>query len=181
MAGLESPLTGVWAYPFAKFFHQPVNCEGKYTSSFFVALRFAHTAKRVDIGPLVEDFMQIVNSFEGRSATMDLTMRIVAKKYLPSFVFSADEVMPKIEVENDATTHVDGAGDAANVSKGNPGKQVGVNETMKSSEDKAASEPVTNEDGQVDTPLPLSGKKKPLDSTVSPSDNISPLKRTRIV
>ena len=65
IVGLESPIDGVQAYPHAKFFHrrEKKGMEGgiddeniKYVTSHFVALRFAHTAKRVDLGPLVMDF-----------------------------------------------------------------------------------------------------------------------------
>lgn len=95
--GLESPVDGVQAYPYAKFFHrqEKKDAEGgndaeniKYVTSHFVGVRFAHTAKRVDLGPLVMDFLQVVNSFEGRSSGMDLTMHIVTKKDLPSYVFA---------------------------------------------------------------------------------------------
>jgi poly(A) polymerase Pap1 len=95
--GLESPVDGVQAYPYAKFFHrrEKKDVEGgndveniKYVTSHFVGVRFAHTAKRVDLGPLVMDFLQVVNSFEGRSSGMDLTMHIILKKDLPSYVFA---------------------------------------------------------------------------------------------
>lgn len=97
IVGLESPIDGVQAYPHAKFFHrrEKKGMEGgiddeniKYVTSHFVALRFAHTAKRVDLGPLVMDFLQVVNSFEGRKSGMDLAMCIVSKKDLPSYVFA---------------------------------------------------------------------------------------------
>ena len=95
--GLESTIDGVRAYPYAKFFHRREKnvMEGgiddenvKYVTSHFVALRFAHTSKRVDLGPLVLDFLQVVNSFEGRTSGMDLTMHIVSKKNLPPYVFA---------------------------------------------------------------------------------------------
>jgi len=97
IVGLESPIDGVQAYPYAKFFHrrEKKGMEGgidnkniKYVTSHFVALRFAHTAKRVDLGPLVLDFLQMVNSFEGRTSGMDLMMHIVSKKDLPPYVFA---------------------------------------------------------------------------------------------
>ncbi len=97
IVGLESPIDGVQAYPHAKFFHRRekkgMECgidDGsiKYVTSHFVALRFAHTAKRVDLGPLVMEFLQVVNSFEGRTSGMDLAMCIVSKKDLPLYVFA---------------------------------------------------------------------------------------------
>ncbi len=94
IVGLESD--GVHAYPYAKFFHRRdknvTESTGLMTStwvtSHFVALRFAHTAKKVDLGPLVLDFLQVVNSFEGRTPGMDLAMHIVSKLDLPPYVFS---------------------------------------------------------------------------------------------
>jgi poly(A) polymerase Pap1 len=95
IVGLESD--GVHAYPYAKFFHRReknvtesrIDDEhAKYVTSHFVALRFTHTAKKVDLGPLVLDFLQVVNSFEGRTPGMDLAMRIVSKLDLPPYVFS---------------------------------------------------------------------------------------------
>jgi poly(A) polymerase Pap1 len=97
IVGLESPIDGVQAYPYAKFFHrrEKKGMEGgidgenvKCVTSYFVALRFAHTAKRIDLGPLVRDFLQMVNSVEGRTSSMDLAMHIVAKNDLPPYVFA---------------------------------------------------------------------------------------------
>ena len=95
--GLESKIDGVHAYPYAKFYHRKErrkmtdgNDTSKrlmYVTSHFIALRFAHTAKRVDLGPLVMDFLQVVNSFEGRTSGMDLTMSLIPRKDLPVFVF----------------------------------------------------------------------------------------------
>ena len=153
IAGLESPIAGVRAYPFAKFFHNKEEDGGGCISSFFIALRFAKLAKRVDLGPLVQEYLQIVNSFEGREDGMDLTMQLVSKKNLPSFVFATDDV----ENEVKSSQKVD---DALN--------------TDETSYDK-------NTEGQAETPLPTGAKKKPLDeSETSPSTNISPLKKTRI-
>ena len=45
IAGLEVPF--LQAYPFAKFF--PGTRREAYVSSFFVALRFSHQTKRVDL------------------------------------------------------------------------------------------------------------------------------------
>mmetsp|Transcript_13865 Transcript_13865/g.30210 ORF Transcript_13865/g.30210 Transcript_13865/m.30210 type:complete len:608 (-) Transcript_13865:1410-3233(-) len=159
IAGLESPSAGVRAYPFAKFFHRR---EGeKYVSSFFIALRFAQIAKKINLGPLVTDYLQVVNSFEGRGRGMDLTIHLVSKKDLPSFVFAADEVKGNSDAKNDAET---------------PSK---VNNQQSDVTGKATNVP--NDDKQAETPLPSSSKKKTLDeANISPSANISPLKRTRI-
>ncbi len=97
IVGLESPIDGVQAYPYAKFFHRREkkgmedeidDWNIKYVTSHFIALRFAHTSKRVDLGPLVMDYLKVVNSFEGRTPGMDLTMCIVSKADLPSYVFA---------------------------------------------------------------------------------------------
>jgi len=86
IASLESPLSQ--AYPFAKFFHS--RRTEAHVSSFFVALRFSCQAKRVDLGPLVADYLRIVNDWEGRLVGMDLEIRLVLKKNLPSFVFNEE-------------------------------------------------------------------------------------------
>ena len=91
IGGLESPTAGVRAYPFAKFFHWRGEDDNKYVASFFIALRFADTAKRVDLGPLVKDYLQLVNDWEGRGEGMDMTVHLVAKQNLPSFVFATCE------------------------------------------------------------------------------------------
>ena len=88
IAGLESSQTR--AYPFAKFFRWR-NKDG-YISSFFIGLRFAPGVSRLDIGPLAYDYLQTVNAFEGRTEGMDLTMNMVLRKNLPSFVFAEDKV-----------------------------------------------------------------------------------------
>jgi len=88
IAGLESSQTR--AYPFAKFFRW--RNKDDYISSFFIGLRFAPGVSRLDIGPLAYDYLQTVNAFEGRTEGMDLTMNMVLRKNLPSFVFAEDKV-----------------------------------------------------------------------------------------
>merc|ERR1712029_111568 len=79
---------GVRAYPFARFFHRK-ETNGSYVASFFVGLRFAYSLRRkIDLGPLVADYLQIINAWEGRGPGMDLTIHLVLKKNLPSFVFA---------------------------------------------------------------------------------------------
>jgi len=153
IAGLESPVAGVSAYPYAKFFQR--RDEG-YISSFFVALRFAHSTKRIDLGPLVADFLRVVNDWEGRSLGMDLTIHLVSKQNLPSFVFAEEEAKDM----RDATSGLAESPSKPNNHQQNP---AGKNEC----------------DKQNKTPLPSVSKKKPWDES-SPSDDISPLKRTRI-
>ena len=95
VVGLESPMYGVRAYPFAKFFHRrPGDDEDSpYVASFFIALRFANNVQRVDLGPLAIDFLQVINSWENRLSTMDLVMTLVAQRNLPSFVFDTEKVV----------------------------------------------------------------------------------------
>ncbi|KAL9189061.1 hypothetical protein ACHAXT_011551 [Thalassiosira profunda] len=100
VVGLESPATR--SYPFAKFFHRRDE-EDKYVASFFIALRFAQSAKRVDLGPLCMEYLSVVNSYEGRKGGMDLTMQLVAKKDLPSFVFGEEGAPNSASEEAEAT------------------------------------------------------------------------------
>jgi len=96
IAGLEVPF--LQAYPFAKFF--PGRRREAYVSSCFVALRFSHQTKRVDLGPLVADYLRIVNDWEGRMAGMDLEIRLVLKKNLPAFVFEDKEAKCRSDKAN---------------------------------------------------------------------------------
>ena len=81
----------VQAYPFARFFHQKT--KDQYIASFFIGLRFAPVVKRVDISSLVTNYLQTVNSFDGRTDGMDLTMDLVTKANLPYYVFGDDRVL----------------------------------------------------------------------------------------
>ena len=99
IAGLENPTFGTQAYPFAKFFTRK-EADGKHVSSFFIALRFADNSERVDLGPLIIDYLQIVNSWEGRKESMDLKLHIVKRENLPSFAIEVE----REEKENDIST-----------------------------------------------------------------------------
>jgi len=157
IAGLESPVVGVRAYPFAKFFHRKL--PSGHVSSFFIALRFAHSAKRVDLEPLVADFLRIINDWEGRTLGMDLTMYLVLKKNLPSFVFANKKAKDNSDMTNVLETPLK------------------ANQQPDARNDKNATERQT----ATETPRPLSGQKNRLDeSETSPSTTLSPLKRTRI-
>ena len=81
----------VQAYPFARFFHQKT--KDQYIASFFIGLRFAPVVKRVDISSLVTNYLQTVNSFDGRTDGMDLTIDLVTKANLPYYVFGDDRVL----------------------------------------------------------------------------------------
>lgn len=155
IAGLESPGFGVRAYPFAKFFHRREDGGGgNYIASFFIALRFANKVWKVDLAPVVTDFLTVINSWDGREPTMDLMIRLVSRKDLPSFVFDAEK----------REEHVT--------------KPVLKPNNQQSSANRTDEDDVEN---QVNATTP-SAKKNELDgsSTSSPSEFISPLKRTRI-
>lgn len=150
IVGLESPDYGVEAYPFAKFFQrQPDDESSHYVASFFIALRFADGAQLVDLGPLATDFLNIVNSWEKRSSTMDLTMNVVMQRNLPSFVFEGNEEIT----------------DSVDISSGD--QQSMVNDSNDAVLDSAL------------TPTSLKINQPDSDSS-SPTEFISPLKRTRI-
>eukprot|EP00956_Cyclotella_meneghiniana_P024340 scaffold48769_cov96-Cyclotella_meneghiniana.AAC.4 len=151
IVGLESPDYGVEAYPFAKFFQrQPDGETSHYAASFFIALRFADDAQLVDLGPLATDFLNIVNSWEHRLSTMDLAMSVVMQNNLPSFVFEEDE--------KEITISVDMSSDVQPNTINGPSDAM-LNSTL--------------------TPASLKINQPDSDSS-SPTEFISPLKRTRI-
>ncbi|KAL7458570.1 hypothetical protein ACHAWC_010189 [Mediolabrus comicus] len=156
IAGLENPSYGTQAYPFAKFFTRKEDeedgGEGKYVSSFFIAIRFAEYAQKIDLGPLVMDYLQIVNSWEKRTATMDLKMNLVLQENLPSFAFEVECA----EKENEAN-------DTDSTATETPTKSIGEQEEEKT----------------IEQATPALTKKK-LDDSATPSIFISPLKRAKI-
>lgn len=159
IAGLENPIVGTQAYPFAKFFTRKEE-DGKHVSSFFIALRFAEDAEKVDLGPLLIDFLQIVNSWDKRKETMDLAINIVSQQNLPSFAF---------EVE---CTEKENAVDVGNASSESTA------ETNAKDEDND-----TNEVNKSMEKSPPRSAKKKLGSgndSGTPSMFISPLKRAKI-
>jgi len=171
IAGLENPSFGTRAYPFAKFFTRKEEDDGKkkkHVSSFFVALRFAEDIEKVDLGPLIMDYLQIVNSWDGRKESMDLEINIVSQKNLPSFAFEVDFAEKENEVDDDSASSVTS-------SKTNGDGDSGLDVDA------------TNEDTREVTKKvllspPRSAKKK-LESEIdsgTPSMFISPLKRAKI-
>jgi poly(A) polymerase Pap1 len=105
VASLELPHSGINAYPYAKIFFRGAAAEDgedessendddgeakesepPYIASFFVALRFAYSAERVDLTNCTFEFLQIVNSAPDRTAGMDLTIEHKLWNELPSFV-----------------------------------------------------------------------------------------------
>eukprot|EP00804_Cyclotella_cryptica_P012051 CCRYP_004496-RA/>CCRYP_004496-RA protein AED:0.01 eAED:0.01 QI:205/1/1/1/1/1/2/720/597 len=152
IVGLESPLQGVRAYPFAKFFHRRPSGDDQslFIASFFIALRFAGSVQRVDLGPLATDFLQVVNSWEKRQNTMDLIMNVVSQKHLPPFVFEADSEA--------------------------------ISSTKLNTQELQFSSKVSTDFEHATTPISSSlGRKSQCDSaSSSPSEFTSPLKRTKI-
>jgi len=83
---LESPGFGIEAYPFSKFFHQ--KHDKKYSSSFFIALRFAHGVENVDLKSCTSEFLYKVNAWDQRQCGMDLTIEHKLQQNLPHYVFN---------------------------------------------------------------------------------------------
>ena len=111
IAGLESPSKGIYAYPCAKFFTRKTNAYDNKSSSdlgeelldnddgngiqiitsFFVALRFAQGTNSVDLKSCIEEFVNIVNNWEHRVSSMDLTIEHVLEKDLPEYVRNCND------------------------------------------------------------------------------------------
>jgi poly(A) polymerase len=94
---LEHGEIGLQAFPFAKFFAEPnkpldntntnTNTNsGRRASSFFIGLRFATGLERIDLSQCTNEFLSIVNSWEGRRVGMDLTIDHILQRDLPEFV-----------------------------------------------------------------------------------------------
>ena len=166
IAGLENPSFGTQAYPFAKFFTRKEE-DGKHVSSFFVALRFAEDTEKVDLGPLIVDYLQIVNSWDGRKETMDLAINIVSQKNLPSFAFEV-ECEKENEVDDDSTSSE---------------TSTNTNEEVASGlDDDTSNVDASKATKTVQKSPPRSAKKKlePGHDSGTPSMFISPLKRAKI-
>lgn len=96
IAALECENAGTQAHPFAKFFRQSHTCEesaesGVCRSLFYVALRFSPDVESVDLKPLLEDFLIMLNTWDGREDGMDLDVNVLRQDELPQFVFGDDE------------------------------------------------------------------------------------------
>ena len=105
--GLEAPDCGVQCYPFSRFYHNEASEQSKsntnlnqndskvvegthvFISSFFIALRFAQI-ESIDLKQNTLEFSCIVNSWEDRKAGMDLVIKHVLQKDLPSYVHEID-------------------------------------------------------------------------------------------
>jgi len=110
--GLEAPECGVQCFPFAKFYHnntaQQLKSENLvpdtnlkreewigtaarivFVSSFFVALRFA-PMESIDLKQNTLEFACTVNNWEDRKEGMDLVIRHVLHKDLPSYVHESE-------------------------------------------------------------------------------------------
>jgi hypothetical protein len=99
ITALESPEMGVEVFPFAKFFSRKYSKSGtcmgagtsdpdcKMESCFFMALRFAYGVEHADLRYCTSEFLQKVNSWEGRCLGMDLTIEHVLQQDLPSYLW----------------------------------------------------------------------------------------------
>ena len=167
IAGLENPSFGTQAYPFAKFFTRKEE-DGKHVSSFFVALRFSEDTDKVDLGPLIMDYLQIVNSWDGRKESMDLDINIVSQKNLPSFAFELEFAEKENEVDDNTTSSVTSSK---------------TNQEGESSLDIDAADEDTSEvtkEVLKSTPRPVKTKLESENDSMTPSMFISPLKRAKI-
>ena len=102
IAALECDKAGTQAHPFAKFFRQNDTCEESAESEntgsvrrslFYVALRFSPDVESVDLKPLLEDFLNMLNSWDGREDGMDLDVTVLLQDELPQFVFGDEDYM----------------------------------------------------------------------------------------
>ena len=185
IAGLETPSSGVRAYPFAKFFHTKQESDGgdqKYVASFFIALRYADNIRKSELSPLVSDYIQIVNSWEERGPGMDLTIHDVPQNRLPSFVFLAPKSARMNAIQTDANPPMNSNRDAhAQVRP-----TTTSNPPMNSNADAHAQErPTTSrvdeQGARIGTPKHQTSQSASIDNKkMSPSAFISPLKRARL-
>mmetsp|Transcript_10037 Transcript_10037/g.14926 ORF Transcript_10037/g.14926 Transcript_10037/m.14926 type:complete len:531 (-) Transcript_10037:137-1729(-) len=91
IVSLDSPVQGVEAHPFAKFFYNDVN-----SVSFFIALRFAHGVENINISDLASEFLYKVNSWEERREGMDLKLEHKLQQDLPAYIlFPVEEKKQK--------------------------------------------------------------------------------------
>ena len=86
----------VQPWPFAKFFERPDNhpvgsdpAEVRRETYFFVALRFAPGVVCVDLRSSMTNFLNRVNSWEGRHAGMDLKISKITVDALPPFIIES--------------------------------------------------------------------------------------------
>lgn len=94
IAALESEKAGTQAHPFGKCFRQnnfQSDAESIHRSLFYVALRFSPDVESVDLKPLLEDFLNKLNSWGGREVKMDLDVDVLLQNELPQFVFQDED------------------------------------------------------------------------------------------
>ncbi len=75
----------------------------KIVTSFFIALRFSSPGvDSVDLKSCTEEYLHIVNSWENRNGSMDLTIEHVLQKDLPEYVTKDDTTdLEKLDFEDD--------------------------------------------------------------------------------
>ncbi len=113
IAGFEFPAIGCSAYPFAKFFTRTVKDSNEenligctIVTSFFIGLEFAVPLDTVlDLKSCIDEFVNIVNSWEDRKNGMDVTIKHVLQKDLPAYVKEDSSVdLEKLEIDEESET-----------------------------------------------------------------------------
>ena len=97
ISSLETPEIQVW--PLSKLFHKPrgmqpslekgsdiKQAEEGYETSFFIGLRFAPGTDIADLRGLTSDFCHQVNTWEKRTANMDLSLVCIVASQMPHYV-----------------------------------------------------------------------------------------------
>lgn len=87
IAGMDSQSLGMLSYPFAKFFKNVDSNENVKSTYFYIALRFEYGVENVDTTSCMQEFLYMVNTWEGRKKGMDIKIDHVLQRNLPSFVF----------------------------------------------------------------------------------------------
>lgn len=87
IAGMDSQTFGMLSYPFAQFFRNDDSHENVKSTYFYIALRFEYGVENVDTTSCTQEFLYMVNTWEGRKAGMDIKLEHVLQRNLPSFVF----------------------------------------------------------------------------------------------
>jgi poly(A) polymerase len=73
--------TEIHPWPYSKFFHD--HGEQVYRTYFIMALRFAPQVSNVNLQPLTSDWLQRINSWSGRTASLDLKLEHTVDVNLP--------------------------------------------------------------------------------------------------
>ena len=94
IASLDNSELGIEAHPFSKIYFVP-NLTDKREAKFYIALKFVHEVKQVDVTGLSSEFLYMVNSWEGRTQDMDLGIVHKTRESLPGYLFSEEQFISK--------------------------------------------------------------------------------------